>query len=165
MHQVRPGCVRLDRWVNAGARPSVPRVMDTKSAGVDARLHLLRANRDAIAVMLGRAAAGGLAPQDAVVIVVDQRDAVGRELAQAAAETAGLDASSEAERLHGRAEIPTAIIVVPLAGARVLFSESHPEVAQSLARCPQPGRVRVVVVAEGAAMLIHAQVSPTVIAS
>jgi hypothetical protein len=134
--------------------------MIQQSPGAQTRLHLLAANRDAIAVMLARAAAGGLAPEGAVVIVLDQRDAVGRELARAAAEKAGLDATVGAERAQDRGEIPTAIIVVPLAGARVLFGESHPEVERGLARSPAPRRIRVVIVAEGSAMLVHAELSP-----
>jgi len=134
--------------------------MPTNTPGIEARLHFLRANRDAISVMLGRAVGGGLEPTDAVVIVLDQRDPVGRELAAAAAEKAGLDADDEAERIGGRGQIPTAIIVVPLAAARMLFSESHPEVERGLARFPAPRQVRIVVIAEGAAMLTHAEVSP-----
>jgi len=134
--------------------------MPTNTPGVEARLHFLRANRDAISVMLARALAGGLEPADAVVLVIDQRDPVGRDLAAAAAEKAGLDADAMAEQVQGRGHIPTAIIVVPLAGARWLFSESYPEVERRLARPPGPRQVRVVVIAEGAAMLTHAKVSP-----
>jgi hypothetical protein len=133
--------------------------MVTKNPGAEARLHLLQANRDAIAVMLTRAAAGGVPAEDAVVLVIDQGDAIGRALANGAAENAGLNADDEAERVQGRGEIPTAIIVLPLAGARILFSESHPEVARGLLRSPSTGQVRTVVVAEGAAMLVHAEVS------
>ncbi len=128
--------------------------MTSANPGIQARQHLLNANRDAVSVMLGRAAAGGLDVSDAVVIVVDQRDHVGVELAQAAAERGGLDASSEAERVQSRGEIPTGIIVVPLAGARILFAEGHPEVARGLARRPAASQVRVVVISEDAAMLI-----------
>jgi hypothetical protein len=146
--------------VNVTAAAFVPTAMTIPPPGVTARLHLLDANRDAIAIMLGRAAAGGLAHQDAVVVVVDQRDSVGREVAAAAAEKAGLHADREAERVQSRGEIPTAIVVVPLAGARVLFAEGHPEVARGLARRPAASQVRVVMIAEGAATLAHAQVSP-----
>lgn len=132
--------------------------MTAKNPGAEARLHLLNANRDAVSVMVARAVVGGLDRCDAVVVVVDQRDPVGAQLASAAAEKAGLDAGTEAERVKDRGEVPTAIIVVPLAAARVLFRESHPDVAGGLARCLQPVRVRVVVVAEGAAMLVHADV-------
>jgi len=133
--------------------------MTAQNPGAQARLHLLDANRDAIALMLTRAAAGGLAPEGAVVLVLDQRDAVGRDLARAAAEKAGIVADAEAERVQRRGQIPTAIIVVPLAAARVLFSESHPEVERGLARFPAPRQLRVVVIAEGSAMLVHAEVS------
>ena len=132
--------------------------MTSANPGVQERLHLLHANRDALSVMLARAAAGGLSPEDAVAIIFDQRDPVGVDLAMAAAEKAGLDASSEAERVQNRGEIPTAIIVMPLAGARILFAEGHPEVALGLVRRPAVSHVRVVVIAEGAAMLAHAQV-------
>ena len=138
----------------------VPTMMTIQRPGAQARLHLLDANRNAIAVMLARSTAGGVAPEGAVVILADQRDAIGRELARAAAEKAGLDADDEAERVQGRGEVPTAIIVVPLAAARMLFSESHPEVERGLARFPAPRQVRVVVIAEGSAMLVHAEVSP-----
>jgi hypothetical protein len=146
-----PGC--------SGQRLQRTKAMRTSKPGAQARLHLLDANRDAIAVMLARAATGGVAPEGAVVVVLDQRDAVGRELASAAAEKAGLLADDEAEQIQSRGQIPTAIIVVPLAGARVLFSESHPEVERGLARSPRPQQVRVVVIADGAAMLVHAEVS------
>jgi len=129
--------------------------------GAQARFHLLHANRDAVAVMLARAAESGLAHAEAVVLVVDQRDPIGRDLANAAAEKAGLNADVEADRFQGRGQIPTAIIVVPLAGARVMFAASHAGVTRGLIRHPAPGRVRVVMVAEGAAMLVHAEVSPT----
>lgn len=146
--------------VNHSAAALVPWPMVNASLGAQARLHLLNANRDAISVMLGRAVGGGLEPTDAVVIVLDQRDPVGRELAAAAAEKASLDADEVAERVQGRGPIPTVIIVVPLAGARHLFTESHPEVQRGLARSTGPRQVRVVVIAEGAAMLVHAEVSP-----
>jgi hypothetical protein len=134
--------------------------MTSESHGVRERLHLLHANHDAVSVMLARAAAARLSPEDAVAIIVDQRDPVGVELAQAAAEKAGLDASTEADRVQSRGEIPTMIMVMPLAGARILFAEGHPEVARGLVRRPAISHVRVVVIAEGAAMLVHAQVSP-----
>lgn len=134
--------------------------MPVRNPGADARFHLLHANRDAIAVMLARAAVGGLASNDAVVVLVDQRDTVGRQLADAAADKAGLEGSTEAERIRARDEIPTVIIVVPVIGAQILLDESHPEACAGLAHPPVPGRVRVVVVAEGAAMLVHAAVPP-----
>ena len=150
----------MARAVKGSGPALVPTCMISSRPGAQARLHLLHANRDAIAVMLARSTAGGVAPEGLVVIVVDQRDAVGRELAAAAAEKAGLDADNEAERVQGRGEIPTAIIAVPLSGARMLFTESHPEVERGLARSPGPRQVRIVVIAEGAAMLVHAEVSP-----
>jgi hypothetical protein len=111
--------------------------------------------------MLARANAGGLPPEDAVAILIDQRDPLGLELAEAAAMRAGLDCGKEAQQVEARGEIPTVIVVVPSARARTLFRDSHPEVARGLARCPPAGRVRVVAVAEGAAMPIQAEVSST----
>jgi hypothetical protein len=64
--------------------------MTTQNPGAQPRLHLLDANRDAIAVTLARAAAGGLTPDAVVVTVADQRDVVGRDLGRAATEKAGL---------------------------------------------------------------------------
>ena len=151
--------------VNDTAGALVPTFMTTPRPGAGARLHLLDANRDTIAIMLARAVGGGVDLGNAVVLVVDQRDTVGRELTNAAAAKAGLDGDTEAERVQARGEIPTAIVIVPLTGARMLFAESHPEVLRGLARSALPGRVRVVVIAEGAAMLVHAEVSPAVVAS
>jgi hypothetical protein len=46
----------------------------------------VRANRDTITVMLGRALAAGLEPALAVVVVVDQRDEGRKDLADLSAE-------------------------------------------------------------------------------
>jgi hypothetical protein len=153
-------CLSLPVQSTAWLPPPYQVFMTKQNNGAQARLHLLDANRGAIAVMLARATAGGITPGGAVVIVLDQRDAVGRDLARAAAVKAGLVADAEAERVQGRGQIPTAIIAVPLSGARMLFAESHPEVERGLARSPGPRQVRIVVIAEGAAMLLHADVSP-----
>lgn len=103
-------------------------MLTTTNPGARTRLHLLRANRDAIAVMIARAVSAGLDAADVVVIVADQRDTVGRELAEAAAEKAGLKAAGEAWEVERRGEIPTAIIVLNVSAARALFNESHPGV-------------------------------------
>lgn len=123
------------------------------------RLHLARANRAAVDVMVGRAAVSGLDVFRAVAIVVDQRDRVGRALAEIAAERAGLDAGDEATHAGARGEIPTAILGVDVDSAVALLSETHPAVAAGLERCPRRGCVRVVVVAAGGAMLVHSEVS------
>jgi hypothetical protein len=130
------------------------------SPGATARLYLLRANRDAVSVVLSRSIAGGLSPGEAVVIIADQRDPLGHELAVTAAEKAGLDADTEGAKVDARGEIPTTLLVLKLRSAHDLFRESHPEVTAGLAKGPGHGRVRIVVIAEGAAMLVHADVSP-----
>ena len=110
--------------------------------------------------MLARSTSGGLALDGSVVLVVDQRDPVGRSLGEAAGERADLDAADEAAQVERRREIPTAIMVIEVSAARALFTEGHPAVASRLEARPAEGRVRAVVVAAGAAMLVHAEVSP-----
>ena len=135
--------------------------MNPPNPGTETRLHLVKANRAAIYVMLCRAVSGGLPVGDAVVIVADTSDPVGLELADAAATKAGLNVQDEAGRVQERGEIPTAIIAVPLEAARAIFSESHPSVASGLVRPAPPGCVRVVSIAAGAAMLVHTDVRHT----
>jgi hypothetical protein len=135
--------------------------MNPPNPGTEARLHLIKANRPAIYVMLCRAVSGGLSVSNSVVIVADTSDPVGLELADAAATKAGLNVQDEAGRVQERGEIPTAIIAVPLEAARAIFSESHPSVARGLVRPALPGCVRVVSIAAGAAMLVHTDVRPT----
>jgi hypothetical protein len=124
------------------------------------RLHLVRANHDAIALMLARALAAGLESALAVVVVVvDRRDEVGKELAELAAELAGLNATEEGNRAEKRGDIPTMILVVDLRSATALFGATHPRVAAGLARAPLEGCVRVVAVAAGGAMLVHSEIA------
>lgn len=120
------------------------------------RLHLVDANRALFPVILAKAGGSAI---DHVVILADVRDPVGRDLAQAAVEkSGGLDLGREAARTEARGEIPTAVVVVPLLAARILFAESHPTVAKGLAAEPVVGRVRVVSIAAGGAVLVHAAV-------
>ncbi len=135
--------------------------MSPPNPGTEVRLHLVKANRAAIYVMLCRAVSGGLAVSDAVVVVADTSDPVGLELADAAATKAGLNVQDEAGRVQERGEIPTAIIAIPLEAARAIFSESHPSVTSGLVRPVAPGCVRVIAIAAGAAMLVHTDVRPT----
>lgn len=135
--------------------------MTDPNPGVEARLHLVRANRSAFFVMLCRAASGGQPVVDHVVVVADTSDPVGYELAQAASETAGLNLHDDANPVQKRGEIPTALIALTLHDAKSLFSISHPSVAAGLERQPPQGCVRVVSIAAGAAMLIHSDVRPT----
>lgn len=128
--------------------------------GIEARLHLVRANRSGIYVMLCRAAKGGLCVSDAVVVIADTTDPVGLELAEAASKKSGMNLREEPSQLLQEGQIPTAIIVVNLDEAKALFAVSHPSVAIGLDRPPPQGRVRVVSIAEGAAMLLHSDVRP-----
>ena len=137
------------------------RYMNPLNPGTEARLHLVKANRAAIYVMLCRAVGGGLPVGDAVVVVAETSDPIGLKLAEAAATMAGLNVLDEAGQVQEYGEIPTAIIAVPLEAARVIFSESHPSVASGLVRPAPPGCVRVVSIAGGAAMLVHTDVRPT----
>jgi hypothetical protein len=135
--------------------------MKPPNPDTEARLHLVKANRAAIYVMVCRAVGGGLSVGDAVVIVADTSDPVGLELADAAAVKAGLYVHNEASRVQEHGEIPTAIIAVPLEAAKSIFSESHPSIASGLVRPVPTGCVRVVSIAAGAAMLVHTDVRPT----
>jgi hypothetical protein len=135
--------------------------MTDPNPGIEARMHLVRANRSAIYVMLCRAVSGGLLVGDAVVVVADTSDPLGHELGDAAAEKAGLYIDNEAARAQERGEIPTTIIVISIADARKLFAQSHPSVASGLEHQPPPGCARVVSIAKGAAMLVHTDVRPT----
>ena len=135
--------------------------MTAPNPGIEARLHLVQANRAAIYVMLCRAVSGGLLVGDAVVVVADTSDAVGLELGEAAAEKVGLNLREEAKRVEERDEISTAILVLTLDQAKGLFITSHPSVGKGLNRHPPPGCVRCVSIAAGAAMLVHTDVRPT----
>ena len=126
--------------------------------GVEARLHLVRANRSAIHLMLCRSASSGRPIADAVVIVADTSDTVGFELAEAACERTGLSVTEEANQVQDRGEIPTAMIFLTFDDAKTLFTLSHPSVAAGLDHRPPHGCVRVVSIAAGAAMLVHADV-------
>lgn len=135
--------------------------MNPLNPGAEARLHLVKVNRAAIYAMLCRAVSGGLHIGDAVVVVADTLDPVGRELADAAATKVGLRVHDEAGRVQASGEIPTVIIVVPLEAARTIFNECHPSVASGLVRPAPPGCVRVVAIGAGAATLVHTDVRPT----
>lgn len=120
------------------------------------RIHLARANMAMISVALGRAAAGGTSIEVSVVLLLDTRDVLARDLARALVEVASdLDFDAEEKRVLRRDEIPTGIAVVPVDAATQLFRETHPEVTASLARMPHAGSTRVVVVAGGGASLMH----------
>lgn len=129
--------------------------MTHQNPGIELRLHLVKANRSAIHLMLCRFASGGHPVGDAVVVVADTSDPVGFELGVDAAEKARLDLHKESTQIQDRGEIPTALLILTIDDARSLFVLSHPSVAIGLERQPPPGCVRVVSIAAGAAMLVH----------
>jgi len=129
--------------------------------GVEARLHLVKVNRSAIYLMLCRFATGGQPVGDAVVVVADTSDALGLELAAAAREKAGMNSHEESSQVLQEGQIPTAMIVLTLDDAKALLRTSHPSVAAGLDHRPPQGCVRVVSIAAGAAMLVHADVRAT----
>lgn len=135
--------------------------MTQTNPGIELRLHLVRANRSGLYLMLCRAAKGGASIGDAVVIIADSTDPVGLELAEAAAEKAGMGLYEETSHAQQDGQIPTAIIVVTLHEAKAIFNVSHPNIASGLSRPPRQGCVRVVSIAGGAAMLLHSDVRPT----
>jgi hypothetical protein len=135
--------------------------MTNPNLGVEARLHIVKANRSAIYVMLCRTAAGGRAVNDAVVVIADTSDTVGLQLAEAACEKVGMNIHEDSRQVQREGQIPTAIIVVSLDEAKMLFGTSHPNVASGLDKLPPQGCVRVVAIAAGAAMLLHSDVRPT----
>lgn len=124
--------------------------------GPTERLHLAEANLDLIALVLGKAVDAGAVPEQSVVLLLDTRDQVARELAAAIIEREEkLDLDQEEARVLGKGQIPTAISVLPLRLAALLFGVSHPGVSSGLGRVPRPGRVRVVVVGAGGVTLMH----------
>jgi hypothetical protein len=77
---------------------------------LEARLHLLNHNREAIMVMLAKSVASGLAVDNTVAVVADTTDSVGGPMPRAMAERGtGIDADAEAARARGRGEIPTLV--------------------------------------------------------
>ena len=117
--------------------------MTATSSSTAERLHLAEANLDLIAVVLGKAIEGGALPDEVVVLLLDTRDRVARALAAAIIERqGGLDLDLEESRVLGKGQIPTAISVLPLGLAEMLFRDTHPGVSSGLGRVPPPGRIR-----------------------
>jgi hypothetical protein len=126
---------------------------------LEARLHLLQHNREAIMVMLAKSAASGLSVDDTVALVADTTDSVGGPMARAMAERGdGLDADAEAARARARDEIPTMVACVPTKLAVELFRVSNPNVSANIAQPVAHGRVRVVVVGAGGSTLVQVPV-------
>jgi hypothetical protein len=121
---------------------------------LDARLHLLRHNREGIMVMLKKSAAAGLAIEDSVAIIADTRDSVGAPMSTAMAARIGdLDPDAEASRALDRGEIPTSVAVLPARLAVELFAGSNPTVSAGIEQGAPTGRVRVV--GAGGSTLVH----------
>ena len=134
--------------------------MTVASSATAERLHLAEANLDLIGVVLGKAVDAGALPEESAVLLLDTRDHVARELAAAIIEREGkLDLDQEEARVLGKGQIPTAISVLPLRLAEMLFAVGHSGVSSGLRRVPPPGRVRVVVVGAGGVTLMHLPVT------
>jgi hypothetical protein len=127
-----------------------------KSADLEHRLHLLRANRTAVILMLQKTVTSGLAIEDLVAVVADTRDPVGGPLARALVEKVrGLDADAEAARAGARHEIPTLVAVIQAKLAVEIFKMSNPSVSAGIGQPVVAGRVRVVVVGANGSTLVQ----------
>ncbi|HEX7603108.1 MAG TPA: hypothetical protein VF316_15935 [Polyangiaceae bacterium] len=131
------------------------------NSALAARLHLLACNREWTSVALARVMADGGDAQQLVVLILDTTDEVGRGLARALAERHPKLSVEHHERVVlGKGQIPTVLAVIEVALARSLLAESNPSVAARLTAVPPGGRVRVVSISEGGAVLVHAHVEP-----
>ena len=120
------------------------------------RVCFARANVEAAGIMLaGYRRESGDPNGEVVVVVIDVRDPMGRDLV-------GPEGAQEALRIAGPDEIPTAVAVLPLVIAREIFRVSHPKVARALREEPPPGRLRVLGVASGGVTLMHLEVEEVV---
>ena len=105
-------------------------------------------------------AAGVMAIAVPALVAINQ---LAREhLAAAILERSGgvLDLEVEEARALNRNEIPTAIAILPVGLVEGLFAETHPDVSANLARLPPDDSLRVVVIAEGGATLLHVPMKP-----
>jgi len=136
------------------------RSMNSSTVAVTARLQLVSANRAAIYAVLCHAANSGHAIIDAVVVVADTTESPGREIARAAAILPGAISDAELGPSKGPGEELPAIIVVTIATAKTLLAQNYKSVADGLDRQPAAGCARVVVIAQGAPMLVHTDVRP-----
>jgi hypothetical protein len=134
--------------------------MNSSTSAVHARLQLVSANRAAIYGVLCHAASSGHAITDAVVVVADTTELLGREIARATAILPGAISEAELLQPEGPGEDSPAIIVVTIATAKTLLAQSYKSVADGLDRQPAAGCARVVVIAHGAPMLVHTDVRP-----
>lgn len=120
------------------------------------RVHLALSNLDMLSLAVGKAVADGAAVEDIVVLLLDTRDVVARDLAAAIlARSSDLDLGAEEARVLRRDEIPTGIAVISVHPAKALFETTHPSIAKGLGLRPPMGHVRVVAITEGGATLLH----------
>jgi len=132
--------------------------MNSSDPSIDARLQLVKTNRVAIYTGLCRAVSRGHAIGDAVVVVADTTDAVGRKIANTAAMQVGASVDDE---LFQACDVTVRVIIVTMAVARSLLAKNFLRVADGLDRHPPSGCVRVVAIAAGAPMLVHSDVRPS----
>lgn len=134
--------------------------MNSSTAAVHARLQLVSANRAAIYGVLCQAASSGHAIVDAVVVVADTTELLGREIARAAAVLPGAISDAQLRQTEDLTEDSPAIIVVKIATAKTLLARNYKSVADGLDRQPAANCARVIVIAQGAPMLVHTDVRP-----
>ena len=137
--------------------------MTSSTPPTETRLQLVKTNRAAIYAALCRAARDGKSIGDAVVVVADSADPFGCEIAEAASRQYGAILDQQPSTTDRLEDGPSTVIVVTIATARLLFAQSHPRIASSLDRQPSPGCARVVAIAEGTPVLIHADIRPNAI--
>ncbi len=124
------------------------------------RLQLVQACRAAIYAALCRAVGNGQPINDAVVVVADSSDPLGRAITKAAV-VHGASLDDQAFNADEFEQGPFTIIVVTVAAARRLLAPSHPSVAGGLDRQPTSSCVRVVAIADGTSLLVHADIRPS----
>ena len=134
--------------------------MNSSTAAVHARLKLVSVNRAAIYGVLCHAANSGHAIVDAVVVVADTTESLGREIARAAAVLPGAISDAQLHQTENLSEDSSAIIVLKIATAKTLVAQNYKSVADGLDRQPAANCVRVLVIAQGAPMLVHTDVRP-----
>jgi hypothetical protein len=113
------------------------------------RLYLLEANRTALMVVLAKLRRSGSWCEEGVLFVADVRDPVGTALVRA---TGGNPADAEA---FGGRNIPTALGLLRERDAARFFNQVQPRIAVEVLVRPEPGRVRIIVVGAGGAILTH----------
>ena len=117
------------------------------------RLRFLSCNEMAIQLAVSKQRAAG-DTLDVVAMVVDARDSLGREIAQA------VDADRKADRIAGENMIPTLLMLVPRQVAYNGVRESHPTIASALAVPTPQGIVPALAIAAEGVTLVHLPIVP-----